>query len=360
MSGIEVMSWSVLAVVAAVVVLVVLTALGRLVRHRRRRRRDQLRDQLRPSVVALLAEPDSELQLPSTRRRAGDLFEVLSLDYLAKVRGESRDALVRELEARGTVDAAERRVGRWGGVGRASAAELLGQCGLRRSRDPLLELLSHRSAEVRRVGVRAIGRLGDAATVGPLLAVVDAERSVPPAVVTQALLRAGAGGIPALRSALRTASPGQRAVAAEALGLQRAVGAVPDLIDHLDADDAEVRVRAVGALARIGDPRACGPLVRLLRTDPSMRMAAARALGELGDPSAVAALSELLDDDRHDVAAAAADSLTRCGPTGLAALRRHADGGGGGSRQARAALARNELGRAPTSVDADYVQFPVA
>jgi len=359
MNGIQVMTWSLAILVAAMLALLVLTALGRLMRHRQRRRRDRLRDQLRPSVVALLADPDGELQLPSTGRRSEDLFEVLSLDYLSKVRGESRDALVRELEARGTVDAAERRVAQRGGVRRASAAELLGRCGLPRSRDPLLELLLHRSPEVRRVGVRALGRLGDAATVGPLLAVVDAERSVPSSIVTQSLVRVGASGIPPLRSALRTASPAQRAVAAETLGLERAVEAVPDLIDNLDGEDAEVRVRAVGALGRIGDPRACEPLLRSLRADESLSIATIHALGALGDPGAVPRLSELLDDARHDVATAAAESLTRCGPDGLAALRRCADEGGGGSRQARAAIARHELGRLPSNIDADAIQFPV-
>jgi len=359
MSGVQVMTWSLAILAAAMTALLVMTAVGRLLRLRRRRRREHLRDKLRPAVVALLAEPDGELQLPSTGRRTEDLFEVLSLDYLAKVRGESREALVRELDARGTVVAAERRVGRWGGVGRASAAELLGRCGLPRSRDPLLGLLTHRSAEVRRVGVRALGRLGDPETVAPLLALVDAKRSVPAATVTQALMRVGAVGAPALRSALRSGSPVQRAVAAETLGLQRAVEAVPDLVVNLDDDNAEARVRAAGALGRIGDPRAFEPLVRSLNTDVSLRVVAAHALGDLGDPNAVSTLVDLLDGARHDVVTAAAESLTRCGPDGLVALRRCTDRGGDGFRQARAALARFELGRSPTNVEADYIQFPV-
>lgn len=359
MSGTQVMAWSLAIVTAAILSLLVVTVFARALRNRRRARRDRLRDTLRPSVVALLAAPDSELQLPAEGRRSEELFEVLSLDYLPKVRGEARDALVRALDARGTIVAAERRVGRPGGVGRASAAELLGRCALPRSRDPLLGLLTHRSAEVRRVGVRALGRLGDAGTVAPLLAVVNAERSVPAATVTEALVRIGAVAMPALRSALRSESPPQRAVAAETLGLQRAVEAVPDLVINLDDDNAEVRVRAAGALGRIGDPRAREPLQRSLRTDVSLRIVATRALGDLGDPGAVSTLTGLLDDARHDVAIAAAESLTRCGSDGLAALRRCADRDADGSRQARAALARFELGRSPTNIEADYIQFPV-
>ncbi len=359
MSGTQVMAWSLAIVAAAMGALLVVTITARVLRHRRRARRDGLRDTLRPSVVALLADPDSELQLPAAGRRSEELFEVLSLDYLPKVRGESRDALVRALDARGTIVAAERRVGKMGGVGRASAAELLGRCALPRSQGPLLELLTDRSAEVRRVGVRALGRLGDASTVEPLLAVVDAERSVPAATVIEALVRVGAVGIPALRSALRSESAPQRAVAAETLGLQRAVEAVPDLVVNLDDEDPEVRVRAAGALGRIGDPRACEPLVRSLRTDVSLRIVATRALGDLGDPGAVPTLTGLLDHARHDVANAAAESLTRCGSDGLTALRRCADRGADGSRQACAALARFELSRSSTNSEADYIQPPV-
>jgi HEAT repeat protein len=354
------MLWSLALLFAAMAALLAITAFGRLLRIRRRIRRERLRNALRPSVVALLADPESEPQLPPVGRRTEDLFEVLSFDYLAKVRGESRDALVRALDDRGTIVAAERRVQRVGTVGRASAAELLGRCALVRSRGPLIGLLAHRSAEVRLVGVRALGRLRDPSAVAPLLAMVDAERSVPAAVVTQALVRIGPRGIEELRAAVRYGSPAERAVAAEALGLQRAVEAVPELLAGLDDEHVGVRSRAAGALGRIGDPRARDPLLRAVTVDGPLRIVAVHALGDLGDPGAVAILSGLLDDPRHEVASAAAGALARCGPSGLGALRESSEGHDQSARQAAAALAVAGLGSSRATVDPSLTAFPVA
>ena len=130
------------------------------------------------------------------------------------------------------------------------------------------------------------------------------------------------------------------------LGLQRAIDAVPTLIGVLDADlVVTVRGYAARALGQIGDPRAVDPLIRSARADPENAGVVAAALGELGDPAAVEALTSLATDQHHDVATAAATSLTRCGDRGFAALRSLQTEGGPAADHAVAALARAELSR---------------
>jgi HEAT repeat protein len=339
--------WSTVIVVAAVVVLVLTIAVGRAVRLRRVRSRERLRDEIRPTIVAVLSDPDAPPPSDIPRRgRRDELFEILAFEYLSKVRGESRDALVRLLVERGTIDDAERRLRRPGDVGRSSAAELLGRCGLARSRAPLESLLVRPSHEVRAAGVRALGRLGDPAVVPALLDTVHAKRSVPAAIVAQSALRIGPSAIPALNRAVHHPDDGVRSTAVAVLGLQRAIDAVPTLIRVLADDDVStVRGHAARALGHIGDPRPVTALIRAACDDPENAGFAAAALGELGDPTAVETLTSLVRDQHHDIATAAATSLARCGDRGFAALRSLRAEGGPAADHAVAALARAELGR---------------
>jgi HEAT repeat protein len=347
MTGRSITLWSTVIVAAAVVLLVLITTAGRALRHHRDRSRERLRDELRPTIVAVLSDPDAPPPPDIPRRgRRHQLFEILAFDYLSKVRGESRDALVRLLVERGTVDDAERRLRRPGDVGRSAAAELLGRCGLVRSRVALESLLERGSAEVRAAGVRALGRLGDPAVVTPLLETLHIRRSVPAAIVAQAALRIGPSAIPALTQAAGDPNDSVRSTAVTVLGMQRAIDAVPTLIGVLDADVVvTVRGYAARALGQIGDPRAVDPLIRAVRADPENAGVVAAALGELGDPMAVEVLSSLVTNRSHDVATAAATSLTRCGDRGFAALRTLQTEGGPAADHAVAALARAELSR---------------
>jgi HEAT repeat protein len=354
-TGRTVVLWSMVVVAVAVVLLVAITALGRAARLRRRRLRDRMRDELRPTIVAVLSDPDAPPPADLPRRgRREELFDVLAFDYLAKVKGEARDALVRLLVDRGTIDAAERRLRRPGVVGRASAAELLGRCGLARSRDPLEGLLPQRSPEVRAAGVRALGRLGDSAAVEPLLGTVHARRSVPTAIVAQAALRTGPSAIPELRAAVHHADDAVRSVAVAVLGLERAVEAVPALVGVVRTDGAvAVRAHAARALGHIGDPRAVDALIDAAG-DPPIAGVAATALGELGDARGVEALTALVGDERHDVATAAAIALTYCGAPGVAALRSLRAAGGPAADHAVAAIARAELAGRHRAADGEH------
>ena len=61
--------------------------------------------------------------------------------------------------------------------------------------------------------------------------------------------------------------------------------------------DPAVRGEGAGALGKLGDRRAVGPLTRALDRDPDLmvRARAAWALGELGDPRAKEPLLEAMD-----------------------------------------------------------------
>jgi HEAT repeat protein len=64
--------------------------------------------------------------------------------------------------------------------------------------------------------------------------------------------------------------------------------AIDSYVAHLSDEDPSRRWKAAEGLARLGDPRALGPLASALQdSDWRVRMKAAWALGLLGDPRAV-------------------------------------------------------------------------
>jgi HEAT repeat protein len=89
------------------------------------------------------------------------------------------------------------------------------------------------------------------------------------------------------------ARPELRADVIEALvGHGEAV--VDMLIEKLRVDDADVRLAAVAALGRLGDPRATGPLCGLLGDERSLTLAVAAALARIADPRALEPLLALI------------------------------------------------------------------
>jgi HEAT repeat protein len=89
------------------------------------------------------------------------------------------------------------------------------------------------------------------------------------------------------------------------LGQIRDVSAIPSLLKVL-ADDAELRIVAADALARIGDRSAVEPLVLTL-ADPeaAIRLASVGALNRIAPPEMVTRVSELLSDPNPRVREAA-------------------------------------------------------
>jgi HEAT repeat protein len=116
--------------------------------------------------------------------------------------------------------------------------------------------------------------------------------------------------------ALHSRSPVRRARAAQLLGDLELRQAVPELCRLLTDRHEEVRVVAVRALGRIGDPAAAWRLIASLdRPDPVPSLLATQALAQLG-PDAELTLSAALDHPQARVRAVCLNALGQLGAAG--------------------------------------------
>ena len=134
------------------------------------------------------------------------------------------------------------------------------------------------------------------------------------AALVSVFLRRGTGRA-ALRD-LRSRSRVRRARAAQVLGDLEVRQAVPELCRLLTDRHAEVRVVAVRALGRIGDPTAAWRLITSLdRSDPVPSLLVTHTLVQLG-PDAEVTLSAALDHPQARVRAVCLDALGLLGAAG--------------------------------------------
>lgn len=340
---------------ALVGILVAVVGLRRATAGLTERRRARLAARTRPLLLQAMADESPDLallaRLASLPEREWRVVEPTLLGMLAKVRGAARESLVQILDQRGTLARAEAQARSWSWVRRCRAAEMLGAARRSRSVPVLSRLLSDRSDHVRRVAVRALGRVGGAAVVQPLLAATSGPPGLPLRDVAAALVGLEPDATRVLAEQARGADDVRvRIVVTEALGLRGAVEAADTVIAMLEHDaDPEVRIRAARALGRIGVRAGTRPLVGALDArSPELRAVAARALGQLGDITVVERLLPLLSDPVHRVAANAAQSLAALGDRGHEALRAAVEAGDRPSADyAAEALALDALGRRP-------------
>jgi HEAT repeat protein len=317
-----------LALSALLAVLALTIVLRRGMRARGARRAAARSEPVRPILLSILAGDEVDQAtlgaLATLDRRTWAVVEPTIVGLLGKVRGEGRDALVALLVERGVHGRALRDTRARSAVRRCGAAELLGSLATPEAVDVLVELLGDTDGEVRLVAARALGRAEDPAAAAALVSSLSGPRAVPHRVVARSLARLGAGVEPALIAALGSPDVLTRAVSADILGAVGAVGSVPVLAAAVrDTDGGEVRIRAARALGRLGLSGGAAPLVDAVAVgNPSaLRAVATRALGDVGDGALVGVLAELLGDEDHQVAQNAATALTRCGSTGVLALR---------------------------------------
>jgi hypothetical protein len=118
-----------------------------------------------------------------------------------------------------------------------------------------------------------------------------------------------------LLASLKSGDPRQREVALRVLSDRRSKAAVPAMIKMLESPDRDVQLRAVGALASIGDAAAVPALIEATsQKDPGFIIQVVYALGDLGGPDAEAYLFTLsghLDRAVQDAAAQALDTLRK-------------------------------------------------
>jgi len=106
-----------------------------------------------------------------------------------------------------------------------------------------------------------------------------------------------------------------RAKASIALGKIGDTRAFEHLTGLLNDESDFVRTHTIGALGDLGNPRSAKLLIPAFQSeDKFIRLSAARALGQIGDEIAIEPLEDMLsEDDEWDVRKAAAESLKKLG-----------------------------------------------
>ena len=160
----------------------------------------------------------------------------------------------------------------------------------------------------------ALGDIGDARAVEPLIAALKDEEPYEGSHAADALVKIGGVAVDALIAVLKEEKGFARLHAANALGDIGDVRAAEPLIAVLKDENEYVRLAAAAALGRIGDARAIQPLIAALKdNDWEVREHAAEALGKIGDVRAVEPLIAALGDAAEGVREAAAEALKRIG-----------------------------------------------
>jgi len=223
---------------------------------------------------------------------------------------------------------------------RITACRALGAIGDARAVDPLIGALNDSDKEVRQAAVLELGAMGDARAVEPLIGALNDRDGLVRGFAALALGTIGdARAVDPLIGALWDEDHDVREHAAEVLArrgwqpsrgeagaaywiaraewdrcVQVGEAAVEPLIHALNDQDHLVRMRAASALGAIGDARAVDPLIHALNNSAILvRMCAASALGSIGDARAVEPLIGALNDHYWDVRQAAASALEAMG-----------------------------------------------
>lgn len=194
---------------------------------------------------------------------------------------------------------------------RSHAAEILGRLGSgsdwHPESDPVSTLVDvardDDSPVVRAAAVDALDEVGLDAIQRLLLELSNS-------IDRSAIQGAGWVSANAIGDVLTDDLPELRMAAATALGKIGDADAVGPLVQRLNDSDERVRVRAARSCGRIGDPRAVEPLIERL-SDPvvDVRRATANALGRIGTQQSIDALRRLLDDESEAVRRIAVDGL---------------------------------------------------
>ena len=304
------------------------------------RRRLALEARWEPGLLALMA---GESGAPAFWRQVDPRDYPYLLDYLLRfafvVKGESRRRL--DALARPFLRSAARKLRSRSPETRAHAVHALGAFGMQPHRARLVNALADASDHVALVAARALAASPDPLHAEALLGALDRFRALGPHVNASLLSGVAPGLIPLLlrlfadasrpvhtrlaaADALRWAgSPDaadvaravlfaelDRDVRAASLRLLRAVGTD----QHADAarfmaedDDPVVRMHALTALARVGEPRDARYLeAALADTSRWVSLRAARGLREL---RATDVLERIAHDDAHTGAAVARQTL---------------------------------------------------
>ncbi|MCC6729595.1 MAG: HEAT repeat domain-containing protein [Chthonomonadales bacterium] len=181
-----------------------------------------------------------------------------------------------------------------------------------RSVAELAPLLKDADVGVRSGAVNALGKVGSKTPVPQLVQMMHKDTAQVRRVAIGAIaLIADRSGEAALTEALNRPDDNNEARAQAATGLGRIATptAIATLVKALQDDDLKVQTAAVNALARAGQPAVRPLLVALRAPDPRLRVRAAQALEGIASPASNAALSAALNDPVREVRVAAAHAM---------------------------------------------------
>ncbi len=287
---------------------------------------------VRPEVFAFVAS-DGEDAAPLARMMHARTGEERRLrrravhDQLARYEGKLTGGVVERIHGffveQGFRDEAVAEVRARRAWRRAVAAQELGLIADPTTVPYLVTLLGDRGPSVRNVAARSLGRIGDAAAAWPLLLGQDQPEPLPYGAASDALLRIGVDGVPALLEALEHPGFRVRRLAVDVLGELGAIVARDALIERLRGDrDLLVRIRAAHAIGLVGTADVLGELYGSMRGENvEIRQSLIRAIARIGARESLGVLWRAIADADHATARIAAGALMEMAPEGPALLR---------------------------------------
>gem|GEM_PF-769545 len=178
-------------------------------------------------------------------------------------------------------------------------AEALGRIRSARGLEPLVKFLRDPDTEVRLQAVRALGEIRDPSAAGPLLSLMEDATSELLLATVRALGQIGSKqAVGRLLELLHARDETLCEEAIGALGAIRDPVAVAPILDKLRVIQiVRTQRRAIEALGNLGDERAVGALIDLLRLGKeSLKLPLVQALGAIRVSSGLKALEELASD----------------------------------------------------------------
>jgi HEAT repeat protein len=237
---------------------------------------------------------------------------------------------------------------------RKKALRALGKKGDPREVLPIAAALKDGNPEIRLESASALKRTGDEGAVKPLIDTLEDENAKVREEAAGALAAIGSPSVAPLINVLAVGRKTSRQYAARALGTIGDARSIEPLITALKDEDWKVVKASALSLGKIGATSALDPLIALLEEkDPNIREGAAEALGKIGDRRAVPPLIDALADESSFVREKAAESLGALGDKSSLESLKHTLKDNNGSVRKEAAKALAKMDWEPSASDLD-------